>query len=425
MLRRTRNEAGRIAARPPLAGRPDSQTPPRTPRYVATMHDAASPSHGLSLRLNGRRVLVAAAGEATPALVRLALRAGAQVTVCGGPALPADAAHPRLRRDDRAPCLDGLRLCLTADAALAGRARAAGVLCAVPGRPDLSDVAGPWDDAAPATDAPATDAPAMDAPATDAGALPAPSRPRAPGRASLVGAGPGDPALLTLRALQVLATADLVLHDRLVGPEVLALAPAHARRVDVGKRCGRHVMTQAAINRLLVREALAGAHVVRLKGGDPFIFGRGGEELDCLRDAGLDVEVVPGVTAACAAAARLGIPLTHRDVSRSLHLVTGHGSDNEIPALDWGALAATRGTLALYMSTRTLDGVAARLIAGGMSPATPAVAVENVSLPGERVRLATLATLPGVLAGDPGEGPTLVIVGEVVARVRAGALRAA
>ena len=382
------------------------------------MVDMALPAHGLTLRLDGRRVLVAAAGEATAALVRFALESEAWVRVCGVPDLFLDIAHPRLSRDDDPPSFEGVRLCLTADLALAGQARAAGVLCAVPGRPDLSDVAGPWDAARPEVAAGA------DASRTSPGIV-APPRPRAPGRASLVGAGPGDPALLTLRAMQVLATADIVLHDRLVGPDILALAPPHARRVDVGKRCGRHAMTQDAINRLLVREALAGAHVVRLKGGDPFIFGRGGEELDCLRDVGLEVEVVPGVTAACAAAARLGIPLTHRDVSRSLHLVTGHGSNNEIPALDWGALAATRGTLALYMSTRTLDGVAARLIAGGLSPATPAVAVENVSLPGERVRLATLATLPGLLAGDPGEGPTLVIVGEVVARVRAGALRAA
>jgi uroporphyrin-III C-methyltransferase len=379
------------------------------------------------LRLNGRRVLVADAGDATPALVQIALHAGAQVTVCGGPTPPpgSDDMNPGLTRNYTPPSLPGIFLCLTTDPALAGRARAAGVLCGVPGHPELSDVAGPWD-ALPTTDPDPAAVPSTPAPALARPSPPVASpRSHALGRASLVGAGPGDPALLTLRALQVLATADLVLHDRLVGPEILALAPPHARRVDVGKRCGRHAMTQAAINRLLVREALAGAHVVRLKGGDPFIFGRGGEELDCLRDAGLDVEVVPGVTAACAAAARLGIPLTHRDVSRSLHLVTGHGSDNEIPALDWGALAATRGTLALYMSTRTLDGVAARLIAGGMNPATPAVAVENVSLPGERVRLATLATLPALLAGDPGEGPTLVIVGEVVARVRVGALRAA
>ncbi len=405
----------------------------------------------LGLRLDGRRVLVADAGDAAPALVRLALRAGARVTLHGsapgaagpdgraldGPALDApflDApsldAGGRPTRDPGPPDFAGVLLCLTTSPALAVLARNAGVLCGIPGHPALSDVAAPWDVLlAPADGAgPA----ALGSAAPSGPGAPGPRAhglhalgPRAPGRASLVGAGPGDPALLTLRALQVLATADLVLHDRLVGPEVLALAPAHARRVDVGKRCGRHAMTQAAINRLLVREALAGAHVVRLKGGDPFVFGRGGEELDCLRDAGLAVEVVPGVTAACAAAARLGIPLTHRDVSRSLHLVTGHGSNNEIPSLDWGALAATRGTLALYMSTRTLDGVAARLIAGGLDPATPAVAVENVSLPGERVRVATLATLPGVLAGDPGDGPTLVIVGEVVARVGAGVLRAA
>lgn len=258
------------------------------------------------------------------------------------------------------------------------------------------------------------------------GALSArPVRPAASGSVALVGGGPGDPELITVRGRRLLFEADVVVTDRLAPRSLLSELDPGVEIIDCGKSAHRHNLTQDEINAVIVDRAQHGKRVVRLKGGDPFIFGRGGEELDCLRDAGLDVEVVPGVTAACAAAARLGIPLTHRDVSRSLHLVTGHGSDNEIPALDWGALAATRGTLALYMSTRTLDGVAARLIAGGMSPATPAVAVENVSLPGERVRLATLATLPGVLAGDPGEGPTLVIVGEVVARVRVGALRAA
>ncbi len=235
------------------------------------------------------------------------------------------------------------------------------------------------------------------------------------GRASLVGAGPGAADLLTVRALRALQAADVVLFDKLVGPEVLALLPPGTRRIDVGKRCGRHAMSQAAINALIVREAQAGAHVVRLKGGDPFVFGRGGEELASLRAAGVPTEVIPGVTAALAAAARLGIPLTHRGASRSLHLITAHGSDDRLPEHDWAALARTGGTLAVYMGVRTLPALAARLLAAGMDPATPAIAVENASLDTERYVPATLGAIAAAVEQAGIEGPTLVLIGAVVA----------
>ena len=234
------------------------------------------------------------------------------------------------------------------------------------------------------------------------------------GRASLVGAGPGAADLLTLRAARALASADVVLFDALIDPAIMDMVPEHARRIDVGKRCGRHAMQQSAINKLIVREALTGAHVVRLKGGDPFVFGRGGEELDSLRAAGVPVEVIPGVTAACAAAASLQIPLTHRDVARSVHFVTGHGSDGTVPAHDWAALANAGGTIAAYMAGRTLSAVVSRLMEAGMPGSTPAVAVENASRTGERRLFATLQTLPALLAEAGYTGPTLVLIGAVV-----------
>lgn len=239
------------------------------------------------------------------------------------------------------------------------------------------------------------------------------------GRASLVGAGPGDPELLTLKAVRALREADVVLYDALIDPAILDYAPAHARRIDVGKRCGRHTLNQTAINRLIVEHVRAGAHVVRLKGGDPFVFGRGGEELACLRAAGVEVQIIPGVTAACAAAASLGVPLTHRDVARSLHFVTGHGSDGAVPGLDWRALAGGEGTIAAYMASRTIATVAARLIAAGLPASTPAVAVENASRPGERALFATLGELPALLEAQDFDGPTLVLIGQVVLQAQA------
>ena len=238
---------------------------------------------------------------------------------------------------------------------------------------------------------------------------------RRTGRAILVGAGPGAADLLTVRAVEAIRDADVVLFDKLVGPDVLALIKPGARRIDVGKRCGRHAMAQSAINALIVGNAQAGRHVVRLKGGDPFVFGRGGEELESLRAAGVPTEVVPGITAALAAAARLGIPLTHRGASRSLHLITAHGSDDRLPEHDWTALARTGGTLAVYMGVHTLPLLAARLLAAGMAPGTPAIAVENATLENERRTLGTLGGIADAVAAAGLSGPTLVLIGAVVA----------
>lgn len=237
---------------------------------------------------------------------------------------------------------------------------------------------------------------------------------RSGGRATLVGCGPGDPELLTLRAVKAIQSADVLLFDALIDPAILDFARPDARRIDVGKRCGRHAMNQAAINALIVRLARSGAQVVRLKGGDPFVFGRGGEELDSLRAAGVPVTVVPGVTAACAAAASLQVPLTHRDVARSVHFVTGHGADGAVPEHDWLALARSGGTIAAYMASRTLGEMARRLIAAGMAGTTPAVAIENASRADERRLFGTLAELPRALAAAEYDGPTLVLIGEVV-----------
>ncbi len=239
------------------------------------------------------------------------------------------------------------------------------------------------------------------------------------GKATLVGAGPGDVGLLTLAAVRALQQADVILFDKLIGPGVLELARRDAARVDVGKRCGRHAMSQAAISALLLRHVREGRHVVRLKGGDPLVFGRGGEELQALRDAGCGVEVIPGVTAALAAAAAMGIPLTHRGVAQSLHFITAHASDGKLPPHNWTALVQAGGTLAIYMGARTLGVAAAALMAAGLPAATPCVAVSNASLPQERRLFASIAEI-GRLVADAGAeigsgGPTLVLVGDVVA----------
>ena len=275
------------------------------------------------------------------------------------------------------------------------------------------------DDAALCLAAPGPATVAAQAAGVMVGSLPAPAPSRRAGRASLVGAGPGATDLLTLRALDAIRNADVVLYDKLVGPDVLALIDPSARRVDVGKRCGRHAMAQSAINALIVRHAQAGRHVVRLKGGDPFVFGRGGEELESLRAAGVATEVIPGITAALAIAARLGLPLTHRGASRSLHFITAHGSDDRLPDQDWAALVrfvqgAFGGTLAVYMGVRTLPLLAARLLAAGMTPDTPAVAVENATLPNERLVHGTLDSIAAAVAGAGVDGPTLVMIGAVI-----------
>jgi uroporphyrin-III C-methyltransferase/precorrin-2 dehydrogenase/sirohydrochlorin ferrochelatase len=235
------------------------------------------------------------------------------------------------------------------------------------------------------------------------------------GRVALVGAGPGDPGLLTLRALRLLNEADVILHDRLVSDGVLALARRDAQRIDVGKHVGGdHDATQQHIHALLIEHASAGRRVVRLKGGDPFVFGRGGEELEALRDAGIDFEVVPGITAATACAAYAGIPLTHRTHAQSLHLLTAQARDGDADH-DWPALAKPRQTLVFYMGVQGLARLRDNLLTHGRAASTPVALVENGSRPQQRVIAGTLAQLPELAAAHAVRAPALLVVGEVAA----------
>lgn len=236
---------------------------------------------------------------------------------------------------------------------------------------------------------------------------------RREGAVWLVGAGPGDPDLLTIKALKALQGADVVVHDGLVSDEILDLAPAAARRISVAKRKSRHSYAQVEINRMLVAFAQEGLNVVRLKGGDPFIFGRGGEELEACREAGVDCHVVPGVTAALAAGANAGAPLTHRGSAQAVTFVTGHAASGSEPDLDWESLAKANQTVVIYMGVSTAAGIAGRLIGAGRAGSTPALVVENASRADERRVLTTLAGLPA--ATEQVAGPTLLIVGEAMA----------
>lgn len=238
------------------------------------------------------------------------------------------------------------------------------------------------------------------------------------GRVWLVGAGPGDPELLTIKALKVLQTADVVVHDGLVSDEILDLAPTAARRISVAKRKSRHSYSQDEINRMLVAFALEGLNVVRLKGGDPFIFGRGGEELEACRDAGVDCQIIPGVTAALAAGASAGAPLTHRDSAQAVTFVTGHAKAGGEPDLDWDSLARANQTVVIYMGLSMATPIAARLMAAGRAGGTPALIVENASRADERRIVTTLSGLAEAAASLG--GPALLIVGEAMALARAG-----
>jgi uroporphyrin-III C-methyltransferase len=233
----------------------------------------------------------------------------------------------------------------------------------------------------------------------------------------LVGAGPGDPELLTLKALRLLQGADVVVHDRLTPPAILDMARPGARRIDVGKRKSRHTLPQDDINQLLVALAREGLVVVRLKGGDPFVFGRGGEELLALRAAGVDAHVVPGVTAALAAAAGAGAPLTHRGLAQAVTFVTGHAAirDGESGEqdLDWLVLSRPNHTVVVYMGLTTAALLAARIVQAGRAPSTPVLVVENASRPDERRLLTNLGQLPTAVAGL--DGPALLVIGEVAA----------
>lgn len=242
---------------------------------------------------------------------------------------------------------------------------------------------------------------------------------QATGSVVLVGAGPGDPGLVTLNALRAMYEADVILHDRLVSAEVLRLARRDATRIEVGKSANGHSVRQEEIHALMLEHARAGKRVVRLKGGDPFVFGRGGEELEFLRGHGIPYEVVPGITAAVACAAYAGIPLTHRDHAQSLRLVTAHCKDSlhalDDDGLDWNALAQEKQTLAVYMGVAGLEKVRERLLMAGVAPTLPFALVENGSRPQQRVVAGTLATLPETARHHRVQSPALLILGEVAA----------
>jgi uroporphyrin-III C-methyltransferase len=238
----------------------------------------------------------------------------------------------------------------------------------------------------------------------------------APGTVWLVGAGPGDPDLLTRKALRLIERADIVFHDALVGPDILSLIPSCVRRVSVGKRSGRHSKDQGSINDLLVEAALGGRRVVRLKGGDPSVFGRSAEEIAALADRGIVARVCPGITTASAAAASAGASLTLRGVARQLTFVTAHARVGEKLELDWVRLADEGPTLAIYMGRAAAGEIARNLIAAGRAPETPVLVAVNVSLPTESLIHGQLSALSFLVRTISEDAPTLLLVGEAAAR---------
>jgi len=245
----------------------------------------------------------------------------------------------------------------------------------------------------------------------------------ATGTVFLVGAGPGDPDLLTLRAARLIGQAGMVVHDGLVEPAVLALAPADALLVNVAKRRAHHTLPQEDINALLVRHALAGQDVVRLKGGDPFVFGRGGEEAEACRAAGVPVQVVPGVSSALGAAAAAQIPLTHRDHASIVSFVAGQCKG--LAEQDWAGLAGAGRTLVIFMGVKTAPQIAEKLMADGLAPDTAVAVIENGARPQMRVLRGCLAGLPDLVAQERVVSPALIVIGAVTRGEDAALVRTA
>jgi uroporphyrin-III C-methyltransferase/precorrin-2 dehydrogenase/sirohydrochlorin ferrochelatase len=234
------------------------------------------------------------------------------------------------------------------------------------------------------------------------------------GHVDIVGAGPGDPELLTVKALRAMQDADLVVYDRLIGDGILDLVRRDAERIYVGKARSNHSVPQDRINDLLVAQARAGRRVVRLKGGDPFVFGRGGEEIERLRAAGVSAAVIPGITAATGCAASAGLPLTHRDHASAVTFVTGHGVDGD-PDVDWAALSGSRHTLVVYMGVSRAGRLATQLMEHGRAPETPIAIIENGTRPDERVLVGTLESVPSLVRTARVGAPALIVIGEVAA----------
>ncbi|SFU97321.1 uroporphyrinogen-III C-methyltransferase [Pseudoduganella namucuonensis] len=233
------------------------------------------------------------------------------------------------------------------------------------------------------------------------------------GKVTLVGAGPGDPDLLTIKAVKAIESADVLLVDDLVNPEILAFAPPAARVIQVGKRGGCQQTPQEFIERLMIAEARAGHHVVRLKGGDPYLFGRGGEERAHLMARGVAVDVVPGISSGLAAPSSVGIPLTHREWSQGAVFVTGHGKDAASEP-NWGALAQSGLTLVIYMGVARCAAIQAGLLAGGARPDTPVAVVQSATRDAQRQLITTLGELPAALAASGLGSPAIIVVGDVV-----------
>lgn len=230
----------------------------------------------------------------------------------------------------------------------------------------------------------------------------------------LVGSGPGDPDLLTIKALRLMQMADVVFYDRLVSPQILDLIPAGISRILVGKESGHHCVPQADINRLLINAARHNRKIVRLKGGDPYIFGRGSEEALALKKQGIKFEVVPGVTAASGCSAYAGIPLTHRGVSRGVQFITGHFRDNELLDIDWEKLTDPQITLVIYMGLGSLDKFFQSLINAGLAPDTPAAAIQNGTTKNQRRLISDLQELSSVVQNSEMQAPVMIIIGKVV-----------
>lgn len=251
----------------------------------------------------------------------------------------------------------------------------------------------------------------MDQPITLPASL---STPFAPGEVALVGAGPGDPGLLTLRAWSLLQQADAVVYDRLVSDDLMALLPTACSRHYVGKTSGYHSLPQPQINQLLADLARQGKRVVRLKGGDPFIFGRGAEELEFLLERGIDCQVVPGITAAAGCSTYAGIPLTHRDLAHSCQFITGHLQENGELHLPWNALAEGNQTLVFYMGLGSLGEISRNLIAAGLPVDTPAALIGNGTRQDQQVVRCSLKQLPSMAEEQQLTPPTLTVIGKVV-----------
>jgi uroporphyrin-III C-methyltransferase len=235
------------------------------------------------------------------------------------------------------------------------------------------------------------------------------------GKVYLVGAGPGDPGLLTIKGKILLESADVVIYDALVSPEILAIISPHAEKIDAGKRMGRHSLLQQETTELLIEKAREQAVIVRLKGGDPFIFGRGGEEMEALIAAGIAVEVVPGVTSGIAAPAYAGIPLTHRNYSSSAIFVTGHEMAGKYrPGIDWKAIARSAETIVVYMGVHNLDRISHELTAAGLAGSTPIALIRWGTTPQQQELIATLATVVAKVEAEQFSAPSIAVIGNVV-----------